>query len=47
MESAASEEFDFGMTDAALLGLGMRAVATAAPALDVAADLRLVTDLGL
>ena len=51
MESAASEEFDFGLTDAALLGLDMRAAATAAaraaPALDVAADLRLVTNLGL
>ena len=51
------EEFDFGLTDEALLGLDMRAAATAAaraaPALaasafgllDVAADLRLVTDL--
>ena len=51
------EEFDFGLTDEALLGLDMRAAATAAARaaralaaspfglLDVAADLRLVTDL--
>ena len=51
------EEFDLGLTDEALFGLDMRVVATAAaraaPALaaspfvllDVAADLRLVTDL--
>jgi hypothetical protein len=54
---APPEEFDFGLTDEALLGLDMRAAATAAaraaPALaassfgllDVAAALRLVTDL--
>ena len=30
-ESAASEEFDFGLTDEALLGLNMRAAVTAPP----------------
>ena len=51
MESVASEEFDFELTDVAMLGLDMRVAATAAarvaPTLDVAAQLRLVTNVGL